>query len=207
MKRRQPNKGSKDLIKKSLPKSKFPDWIGLDFDVNQNEPPSGMPSPEEVIDFLEHMPIIQDQAFALKLTEKLKLILFFYQKNDTISRFERGKLMKEREKNAKKIQEWDAQSSKLERKVELGMEEVKRQEDELNKLREAIKKSVRKHLKYENLLTASQLESGRSLVTKRRKSALGGSGGSANADEQKEHLQQRGCADQVEYFEVDGQTD
>jgi hypothetical protein len=161
MKTFQRKKNGKNLIKKSLPASKFPDWIDYNFDTNQNESPAVMPSPKEVIHFLEHMPIIRDQKFALKLTEKLKQILFFYQKSDTISRFERGKLMKEREKNGRKIKEWDTQSNKMERKVEVGLNQIKRQEAEIEKLRESIKKAVKKHLKYEGLLTLEHLESGR----------------------------------------------
>ena len=106
------------------------------------------------------MPIIRDHDFAAKLADKLKRILFFYQKSDTISRFERSKLMKEREKNSKKIVEWDKQSERLERKVKKGVKEIKIQEKELEKLREAIKNEVKRNLEYEGMILEKDIEQG-----------------------------------------------
>jgi hypothetical protein len=154
-------KNPKNIIKKSIPLSEFPQWIDLEIDIKQCQPPPNMPSPEEVIYFLEHMPIIQNHEFALKIADKLKRILFFYQKSDTISRFERGKLMKEREKNSKKIKEWDKLSNKLERKINQGMEHISKQEKEIQKLKDGIKKTVKENLAYEGLLTIDELINGK----------------------------------------------
>ena len=151
-------KNQKNIIKTSLPVSEFPDWIDVHFDTAQSEPPTDMPSPKKVIHFLEHMPIIKDSKFALKLTNTLRRILFFYQKSDTISRFERGKLMKERQKNSKKIKEWDRESDKLDRKINLGIKQVRKQDKEIIKLKEEIRRVVNNNLQYHDLLDIGDLE-------------------------------------------------
>ena len=151
-------KNQKNIIKTSLPVSEFPDWIDVHFDTAHSEPPTDMPSPKKVIHFLEHMPIIKDSKFALKLTNTLRRILFFYQKSDTISRFERGKLMKERQKNSKKIKEWDRESDKLDRKINLGIRQVRKQDKEIIKLKEEIRRVVNNNLQYHDLLDIGDLE-------------------------------------------------
>lgn len=132
-----------------------PDWLQPHFDLEDGK---NLPSPTEVSAFLMTYPVFRNKQRAGQVAERLKQILFFYQKSDSVSRFERSRLLKEREKNLKKVKEWDKISVKLEKGLAKGLTEVDKQDREITKLKERLSRAVAGKVEDEGLIREEDLE-------------------------------------------------
>lgn len=134
-----------------------PDWLQPYFDLEEGK---NLPSPVEVSAFLQTYPVFRNKQRAGQVAERLKEILFHYQKSDSVSRFERSRLLKEREKNLKKVTEWDSMSEKLERGLAKGLAEVDRQSKEIEKLKLRLSRAVAGKVEDEGLIREEDLKDG-----------------------------------------------